>query len=210
MSAILEPLETRAKVLTAADHVRGLAAILDLPEVRACVAALSVEAYEALDQIGVLGRHDELIRGLIVKQMPKTPLHSKLIKRIFLFLLAFQRGGMVAFSERPIRLRDSMPEPDVIIVRGEESDFDAEHPTTAALVVEVAVTSAALDREKAMLYAEAGVAEYWIVLANECQVEVYRQPEQGLYQKKQTYSSGETLKCEGVPDLQVTLAEWFA
>ena len=67
-----------------------------------------------------------------------------------------------------------------------------------------------LDRENAGLYAEAGVAEYWIVLGAERQVEVYRQPEDGRYQQKQGYSEAETLVCTSVPGLQVPLADWFA
>ena len=73
-----------------------------------------------------------------------------------------------------------------------------------------AVSSAALDRENASLYAEAGVAEYWIVLGGERQIEVYRQPENGVYQQKQLYSVGQTLVCENIPGLQVGLDEWFA
>ncbi len=58
-------------------------AILDLPEVRARVSPLSVEAYEALDDMGALDKQAELIREVIVKKMPKPPLRCKLIKRIF-------------------------------------------------------------------------------------------------------------------------------
>jgi len=76
--------------------------------------------------------------------------------------------------------------------------------------VEVSVTSAALDRENASLYAEAGVAEYWIVLGAERQVEVYRQPENGVYRQQRLYAAGETLPCESVPGLSVTLDDWFA
>ena len=97
-----------------------------------------------------------------------------------------------------------------MIVRGEENDFDNAHPKSAELVVEVAVSSAALDRENASLYAEANVAEYWIVLGTERRIEVYRQPENGVYRQKRLYSVGETLDCGSVPGLQVALADWFA
>ena len=83
-------------------------------------------------------------------------------------------------------------------------------PPPAELIVEVAVSSVALDRENASLYAEAGVQEYWIVLGEEQQIEVYRQPENGTYQQKRLYSVGETLVCTSVPGLEATLAEWFA
>ena len=76
--------------------------------------------------------------------------------------------------------------------------------------MEVAVSSAALDRANASLYAENGVAEYWIVLGAEQQIEAYRQPENGIYQQKRLCSAGETLACGSVPGLQVALADWFA
>ena len=43
--------------------------------------------------------------------------------------------------------------------------------------MEVAVSSRGLDREKASLYAEAGIKEYWILLAGEKAVEVYTEPQ---------------------------------
>ena len=66
-------------------------------------------------------------------------------------------------------MRDSEPLPDVCVVAGNVSDFDHRHPSTAELVIEVAVTTAVADREKAAIYAEAGVKEYWIVLPTERQ-----------------------------------------
>ena len=173
-------------------------AILELPEVRARVSPLRVEAYEALGEMGALDKRVELIRGVIVDKMPKSPLHRKLARRIFLLFFMLGRAGLVAFMEAPLRLADSEPEPDVMIVRGEEKDFDAKHPTSAELVVEVAVSSVALDRENCSLYAEANVPEYWIVLAMEHQIEVYRQPVNGVYQQKRLYLTEETITCESV------------
>ena len=187
-----------------------MSAILDLPEVRARVSLMSVATYEALTEMGALDKRAELIRGIIVTKMSKSALHRKLTKWLYDHCRDQRLSGHVAFQEAPLRLADSMPEPDVMIVRGQESDFDDRHPQTAALVVEVAVSSAALDRENASLYAEASVAEYWIVLANEGRIEVYRQPEKGTYQQKRLYSVGDTLGCESVPDLQVALADWLA
>ena len=173
---------------------------------RARISPLSVEAYEALAEKDMLDKRAELLRGLIVNKMPKSPLHCILTRRIFLFLHALQRAGLVVLIESPLRLADSMPEPDVMIVRGAESDYEARHPTTAELVVEVAVSSAALDRENASLYAEASVPEYWIVLGAERQVEAYHQPENGVYQQRRLYSAGETLISTACRTYQCELA----
>ncbi len=211
MSAILEPVEAQAPAVVApSGYDPRLPAILDLPEVRARIAPLSVQAYEILTERGILGKRAELIRGIILKKTPKSPLHRKLTKSIYDHCHAKQPSNHVTFQEAPFRLADSVPEPDVMIVRGEESDYDTKHPTTAELVVEVAVSSTALDRENASLYAEAGVPEYWIVLGAERQVEVYREPVNGVYQQKRLYSADETLACASVPGLQAALADWFA
>jgi hypothetical protein len=45
----------------------------------------------------------------------------------------------------------------VAVVDGPDEAFTLTHPTTALLVIEVAVTSEALDRAMAAIYAEAGV-----------------------------------------------------
>ena len=103
-----------------------------------------------------------------------------------------------------------MPEPDVMIVHGDERDYDTQHPTKAELVVEVAVSSAALDRENASLYAEALVTEYWIVLGVERRIEVYCQPGNGISQEKRLYAESEMITSASVPRLQVAVSDWFA
>ncbi len=65
-------------------------------------------------------------------------------------------------------------------------------------MVEVAVSSVAPDRENASLYAEAGMAEYWIVLAEAQQLGAYRRPENGVYLERRTYGRGETIEAVDV------------
>lgn len=187
-----------------------MSAILDLPEMRAIVTRWSVKDYERLADEGILGKGVELIRGVIVQKMSKSPIHRALTKHIYDFFMALRLAGYVVFQEAPLRLADSEPEPDAAIVRGVESDFDERHPTTAELVVEVAISSAVLDRENASMYAEAAVAEYWIVLGHARAVEVFRRPENGVYLDRRVYMAGESLVCESVPGVAVPLAEWFA
>ena len=114
-------------------------------------------------------------------------------------------AGYSVRHKGPLRLADSEPEPYVVIVRGSDSDFLDRHPTTAALV---AISSVALDRENAGLYAEAGVEEYWIVMPREQQIEVYRKPEAGTYRDVLVVREG-TLECVGIPGVTVVLADIF-
>lgn len=66
---------------------------------------------------------------------------------------------MVGPEDQPLTLRDSEPEPDIVVVRGTVEDYRIQHPSTAALVVEIAISSLGLDHGKIALYAEAGVEE---------------------------------------------------
>ena len=182
-------------------------AILEIPEVRQRVSPLSVEEYHRLAEFNHQARRTELIRGILIQKMSKSPLHSAIAKRLYDLIAAGLPQGLVVRREDPLTLADSEPEPDVAVVRGTEADFFRAHPTTAELVIEVAVSSPALDRENAAVYAEARVAEYWIVLASERKVEVYLRPEQGRYQETRLAGPEEVLQSVSVPTVRVRVGE---
>ena len=59
------------------------------------------------------------------------------------------------------------------------------------MLIEIADTSLDFDRgEKAELYAEAGVHEYWIVNLIDHTIEVRRDPCEGRYREMQTFGTG--------------------
>src|SRR5208282_3732974 len=184
-----------------------MAPLLDIPEVRQRLSRLSVEEYHRLGEFNDHGRRTELVRGLVIEKMSKSPLHRLIASRLYQLLLAQLPKGYCVWKEEPLTLADSEPEPDISVTRGKESDFTAAHPATAELVIEIAVSSAVLDRESASLYAEAGVKEYWIVLGPECQVEVYRQPQNGHYQPSQLFRAGETLECASLPGFRLGVSD---
>jgi Uma2 family endonuclease len=186
-----------------------MAAILELPEVRQRVSPLSVEEYHRLGEFNERGRRTELIRGLVIEKVSKSPLHSTLGSLLYKLLLARLPAGFSVRKEEPLTFVDSEPEPDISVTRGGDRDFLDAHPTTAELVIEIAVSSPALDRENASLYAEAGVKEYWIVLGRERQVEVYRQPLNGRHQERFLFGANGTIKCSSLPGVRIPLAEMF-
>lgn len=185
-------------------------AILELPEVRQRVSTLTVEEYHRLGEYNERGRRTELIRGIVIEKMSKSPLHAALAKRLYDFLLARLPPGWVVRREDPQTLKDSEPEPDIAVVRGTERDFFNAHPQTAELVVEIAVSSPVLDRENASLYAEAGVPEYWIVLGTTQQVETYRQPAGGRYRERALLSGADPLECASLPGIRLRVGDLFA
>ena len=184
-------------------------AILDVPEIRAQVHRWTVADFRVLAEDRPGFEHSELIRGIIVEKEPKTLLHDKLVDIAGECLRGAVRGTWWVRQEASLCLADSMPEPDVSVVTGRRGDYD-DKPTTAALIVEVAVISLAADREKASVYAEAGVNEYWIVLAEAERVEVYRRSESGTYLEKRTYRRGEIIEEVGITGGPVAVETLFA
>lgn len=184
-------------------------AILELPEVRERVSPLSVEDYHRLSEFNEHGRRTELIRGVVIEKVSKSPLHSTIVSLLYRLFHGGLPSSFTVRQEQPLTFVDSEPEPDIAITRGGERDYREAHPTTAELVVEIAVSSPALDRENASLYAEAGVKEYWIILAPQRQVEAYRRPENGRYRETLLFGESDSIECAGLPGVRTQLSELF-
>lgn len=182
-------------------------AILEIPDVRKRVSPLSVEDYHRLSEHNENGKRTELIRGIVIEKVSKSPLHSTMVALLYRLLIARLPEGFVVRQEQPLTLADSEPEPDIAVVRGTERDFLKAHPATAELVVEVALANPALDRENASLYAEAGIKEYWLLLWEEQKAEVYRDPKAGRYQQRTIISLDEVLQCSTIPSVRFLISD---
>jgi Uma2 family endonuclease len=136
--------------------------------------------YEQLVEKGVFtpGDRVELIDGLLVVAEPQSSAHYTAIKLVERALARAFGEGWTIRSQGPIALDDaSEPEPDVAVVRGDIRAYAEAHPADPVLVVEVAITSLAFDREhKSSLYARAGRPEYWVVNLVDRVLEVRRDP----------------------------------
>jgi Uma2 family endonuclease len=185
------------------------AEMLEIPEVRARISAITVGQYHGFPEYNENGKRTELIRGIVIEKMSKSPLHASIVSALHDLLHPQVPADFWLRQDQPLTLRDSEPEPDISLVRGRRADFATHHPTTAALVIEVAVTSAAEDRSLASLYAEAGVEEYWIVLPARRRVEVHRRPEGGAYRDQSVIEGDATLECAAVPGVRVALGDLF-
>ncbi|HEY2343483.1 MAG TPA: Uma2 family endonuclease [Chthoniobacteraceae bacterium] len=187
-----------------------MSSILDLPSIRARISRVSLDEYHRQPERNEHGKRTELIRGIVVEKMSKSPLHQAVIMRLFRLIWEAVGGEFLVRKDSPLTLVDSEPEPDISVAEGREDRFVAEHPHTARLVIEVALTSPAEDRELCAIYAEAGVNEYWIVLPKEKSIEVYRQPESGRYREMHIYVVGDELVCGELPSIRLSLDALFA
>jgi Uma2 family endonuclease len=176
-------------------------AVLEDPVIRARVPAMSVENYHRLAELGTMAPNVELIRGALIEKMSQSPLHASIVELIREFLTASLPGQFFVRQEKPLTLADSEPEPDLAVVRGSRRDFLSAHPTTADLVIEVSISTEHLDRVKLGLYAEAGVREYWLLLAEERVIERHTEPQGMAYQRVERVLFPATLESTVFPGL---------
>lgn len=167
---------------------------------------LDVDTYDRIVASGALeGRRVELLDGLIVEMSPHSPRHSLVIDRLMRHLAAAPRWWTRV--QMPLEVRpDSEPEPDLAVLDAEPPAD--EHPRTALLVIEVAVSSQLVDRNvKAMRYAQAGIPTYWLVDVRTRAVEVRTRPGDDGYGDCETYREGALVPSplQGFADLDVAV-----
>lgn len=155
------------------ERLSPVSTLLNIPEVRECFSPTPVEVYHLLPERNARGKRTELIRGIIIEKMSKSPRHRWLARKLNALVTQAIGDGLLVWYDEPLTFIDSEPEPDIAIVTGNEDQYLDEHPHTALLVIEVAVTSLVLDRVKSEIYAEAGIPEYWIVDTAKKRIEVY-------------------------------------
>jgi Uma2 family endonuclease len=128
----------------------------------------SVAEYHRLIDIGLLGEDErvELIHGEVIETLGIGDRHAACVDLLSYLLNLRMAGRAVIRVQNPVVLSDSEPEPDLSIVPYAPGVFSRGKPTASdvMLVIEVADTSLAGDLgDRAELYAENGIPEYWVV-----------------------------------------------
>jgi Uma2 family endonuclease len=183
--------------------------LIDRPSIRARVHRVSLEHYHRMGELGLVNEKHELLEGYIIEKMSKSPAHERIKRKL---LKAIERGVETVCdvrTESPLSIGDSEPEPDISVVIGAPDDWANSHPTTALFVAEVAVTSLDTDLEKAGIYATANIPEYWIVRADDCEIDVLRNPIDGRYTEKATFRGSEEI-VSSLEGFSLVPAELFA
>jgi Uma2 family endonuclease len=161
-------------------------------------------------------QHLELIEGELIDKMGKNRPHVDAATLLFGWLIQvfglrfvnFEATIDVAPEDNPT----SLPEPDIIVLKADFTEFRTQrpHPRDLALVVEIADTSLAFDLTvKAPLYARAGVAEYWVLDIIGRRLLVHHQPEGGQYAAVTSYSQDESVTSLAAPDSSLAIRSLF-
>lgn len=173
----------------------------------------TVDDYYKMAENGVLTEDSrvELIEGEIVDMPPIGPGHSASVDRGGDRLRAILGRRAAIRTQQPLRLGlRSEPQPDLAVVRRRDDFYTSAHPTPAdvLLVVEVADTSLAYDREtKGPLYARHGIGEYWILNLPDRQLEVYREPAGDGYAVVQILKPGDVVQPVAFPGVTVAVRD---
>ncbi len=151
---------------------------------------IPLAAYEKLTESGLFNefegfRHAYLWEGRLCQRMTIERPHGLGVKAIYDAFQGLRLEGFDAETEMPIAFRkaDSVPQPDVKIVRGRCRDYNPKMPTTAdvPLVVEVTDSTLSKDRALAATYAVEEIPVYWLLNIQARRLEVYSAPAAGVY-----------------------------
>jgi Uma2 family endonuclease len=104
----------------------------------------------------------------------------------------------------------SVPEPDITWVRYRRYAASRPKAVDVLLLIEVARSSLKFDLgEKALLYAKARIADYWVVdLPHRC-VKVFRDPQRGRYRSVTAFEVGDEIQPLSFPKISLAVARLF-
>lgn len=153
----------------------------------------------------------ELIYGELRFMNPAGPVHEGEIEYLTNWSYANTDRQEVSIRvQSSINCGDHRPEPDLIWSRRMPAKRIRPTHTDVLLLIEVSDSSTEQDLgEKAKLYAEHDIPEYWVVDVQAEQVHVHRSPNQGKYQSIQSYDKSAMVSPLFQPAATLSLAELF-
>jgi len=169
--------------------------------------------YTRMRESGILTEDDrvELIGGEVRAMTPIGPVHAAIVKRLNMLLTRLLAESAIVSMHDPIRLNDySEPQPDIAVLRARSDFYATEHPyaTDTLIVIEVADTSTDYDRDEKMpRYAEAGIAEAWLVDVAGQVIEQYTLPRSGHYLNLRRLEHGDVIASPTIPTIELPVDE---
>ncbi len=143
----------------------------------------------------------ELIHGRLIRLM-QGERHANLRVRVSRRLRRTLDPPFFVRDENPLHIAsDGEPIPDLMLTYQEEYEGRHPEPSDVALLVEVADTTVAYDLGgKSVLYAQAGITDYWVVLVNEAAIVRHREPTAEGYQEVTRLAGSDALSPLVAPE----------
>ena len=153
----------------------------------------------------------ELLEGALVDMVSSSSAHASVVTTLATLLDKEKSQASVRVQGAVVLSAQSVPSPDVMLLRSRADRYYTAHPTAAdaLLVVEVADTSLEYDLEiKRSVYARAEVEELWIVDINRREVHVFRAPH-GDYSVHRVLAVNDVAAVAALGDVGFTVSALF-
>ena len=171
------------------------------------------EDFRKMTEVGILPEESgwEIIDGYLIDKISIGSKHAGTVNRLNQTLVFLLGRKAVVAVQNPIHIDDyNEPEPDIALLKLRK-DFYTESfpaPQDILLLIEVSDLTIKYDRDiKKTLYAEAGIAEFWLVNLKENTVERFSSPKNGNYRLAEILESGETIKAGTIENLELKIEE---
>ncbi|MFH7242266.1 MAG: Uma2 family endonuclease [Spirulina sp.] len=150
------------------------------------IAKWTLEEYHRMIEAGLLDhRRVELLLGEIVEMAPEGEPHAYFSSEAGDYLAQQLGNRAMVRQAKPITLpNQSEPEPDIAIVQRLGREYLNHHPYPENIfwVIEYADSSWEKDFQiKSRVYAEVGIAEYWLINLKKQELLLFRAPQSGQY-----------------------------
>ena len=171
----------------------------------------TVDEYFRMVEAGILQAKEkvELIEGEILLMPPMGPPHFGGVTRHARVFISQAANRFSVLVQGPVHLDEhTAPEPDIILAKFRDDDYSFAHatPEDILLIVEVADSSLAYDREvKAHIYGRFNIPETWVLnLPGDC-LERFTEPGPGGYGQHTVLRRGDKIRPVALPDLELVV-----
>jgi Uma2 family endonuclease len=163
----------------------------------------TVHDYHRMGEAGILHEDDrvELIEGEIVEMAAIGTRHFSCVNRLNRLLVMSVGDEAVISVQNPVRLNEHTElQPDLAVIRPRDYRESLPEPDDVLLLIEVSDTTLAYERGlKLQLYAQAEIREVWIVNLPAETIERYTEPSSDGYQRVAQTRRGQALESTGLP-----------
>ncbi len=162
------------------------------------------------------GKRYELIEGDLLMTPSPVPNHQRISRKIEFILEKFvtqNNLGEIFDAPCDVYLDDeNVVQPDILFITHERRDIIGEKNIQGApdLAIEIISENSAYRDvvQKKRLYTRFGVKEYWIVIPESEEIEVYTLKD-NTYQLHKSYDKGDVLESPSLKGLNIALKEIF-
>jgi len=153
----------------------------------------------------------ELIRGRLIEHPGQSPCHAYTVGHTGRCFRDVLEPALQVREHCPIAISDEThADTDVLVVRDRRSEYEERHPgpDDSLLLVEVSDLTSVYDLgEKASLYAQSGISDYWVVLVNEAAIVRHRQPSAEGYGEVVRLAGADGISSLALPGVSWSVGE---